>query len=340
MSHSSTLKWALAEARRDLVDLSRRNRLLHAPLSGKRPWCMAINGHPPDELFENLYRKERFGGYAFTARETDSSDRQNSNALTLHTDAPQPPIRKRRSRLQTRLAPDKLQSRLVKIFREERTLEEEQGINTLYLALGFLKWFESDETEATFAPLVLLPVTMVRVGGEDGYLLRGRDDEIVENISLREKLRADFGIQLPEFSYDDQWKPSDYFGSVARKIKRQQRWNVDPDAVGLGFFTFSKFMMWRDLDTAAWPDNSPLDHPLINLLLGANEAFETLPPLVPYGESVDQHIDLSRCVHVVNADSSQTIVVEEARGGHNLVVQGPPGTGKSQTSTHIISSPA
>src|SRR5262249_2068548 len=37
-----------------------------------------------------------------------------------------------------------------------------------------------------------------------------------------------------------------------------------------------------------------------------------------------------------DADSSQAVVIEEARSGRNLVVQGPPGTGKSQTITNII----
>jgi hypothetical protein len=90
-------------------------------------------------------------------------------------------------RLQTRLAADKLEKRLTKIFREERTLAEEQGISTLFLALGFLKWFDSEQSEESFAPLVLVPVTMDRTAGGDGYLLRGRDDEIVPNISLRVK---------------------------------------------------------------------------------------------------------------------------------------------------------
>jgi hypothetical protein len=67
VSSHRQLKWALDQARRDFVDLSRRNRLLHAPLSGKRPWCMAIVGHSPDELFDKLYRQENFRGYGFSA---------------------------------------------------------------------------------------------------------------------------------------------------------------------------------------------------------------------------------------------------------------------------------
>jgi len=74
------------------------------------------------------------------------------------------------------------------------------------------------------------------------------------------------------------------------------------------------------------------------MLLGQGTEFETFPPLVPDDEPIDHRIDISKCTHVVDADSSQAIVIEEARGGRNLVVQGPPGTGKSQTITNVIAS--
>src|SRR6516162_3701722 len=90
--HRHLLKWARDQARRDLVDLSRRNRLLHAPLGGKRPWCMAIVGHSPDELFDKLHRQENFRGYAFSARDGDDSDEEptQSSALALQSNTPQP----------------------------------------------------------------------------------------------------------------------------------------------------------------------------------------------------------------------------------------------------------
>ena len=337
MTDPNWLLRALDQARRDLIDLTRRNRLLHAPLEGKRPWCMAIIDHDANELFEKLYRQENFRGYAFKGRREESDDQQSLAVRpTTQVNSSQEAGSTRRPRLQTRLEHDKLQKRLAKIFREERTLEEEQGLSTLYLALGFLKWFDSDQAEASFAPLLLLPVTMVRVGGADGYLLRGRDDEIDLNISLREKLRTNFDINLPDIPEDETWKPSTYFDAVAREIKRQERWHVDREAIGLGFFTFSKFLMWRDLHPESWPDNALLGHSLLNILLGQGSEFESFPPMVSDDEPIDQRIDLSKCTHVVNADSSQAIVIEEARSGRNLVVQGPPGTGKSQTITNAI----
>jgi hypothetical protein len=75
------LRQALDEARRELVDPSRRNRLLHAPLTGKRPWCMAIVGHDADELFDMLHRQENFRGYAFQGCDEEEADQERQRGL-------------------------------------------------------------------------------------------------------------------------------------------------------------------------------------------------------------------------------------------------------------------
>src|SRR5579864_3549270 len=189
----------------------------------------------------------------------------------------------------------------------------------------------------SWAPLILLPVSIERRQGREQFVLRGRDDDLVVNESFREKLRLISQVQLPDFPEGDDWGPSAYFDGVATAISGEPRWEVDRASCGLGFFTFSKFLMWRDLTASVWPNPKQLlAHPLISTLLGHGQSFKSSPPLVADDEPIDQKIDTAAAVHVLDADSSQAIAVEEIRAGRNLVIQGPPGTGKSQTIANVI----
>jgi very-short-patch-repair endonuclease len=325
------VKGALFDARRELIDLTRKNRLLHSPLSGKRPHCLEIINIDPDFIFGALTRSAKKFGFI---PGTDA-------------DVKLPPQRERPSaqttqRLQTKLAPEALERRLLKFYREARTFEEEQGVNILFLAIGFLNWFEDARSEERCsAPLLLVPVFLERLQGSDSFVLKGRDDDLVVNVSLAEKLRGSFGIALPEFPEGDEWTPNAYFDSIATAVARESRWEVDRNAAGLGFFTFSRFLMWRDLDAATWPDAKKLlEHVLLGRLLGGSRQEAPEAPLVSEEEAIDRHVNLADTIHVLDADSSQTLCIEEARRGRNLVIQGPPGTGKSQTIANIIAAAA
>ncbi|MEL7088871.1 MAG: AAA domain-containing protein, partial [Planctomycetota bacterium] len=67
-----------------------------------------------------------------------------------------------------------------------------------------------------------------------------------------------------------------------------------------------------------------------------DEGFPDEPAVVPDGVSLDTVISPEQMIHVVPADTSQSIAVEAVRRGRSLVVQGPPGTGKSQTIANLI----
>jgi Mrp family chromosome partitioning ATPase len=107
----------------------------------------------------------------------------------------------------------------------------------------------------------------------------------------------------------------------------------------LGFFSFSKFLMYRDLDPENWPAQASIaDHSLITAIL--RDGFPENAPLVPDDAAIDDAIPPLQSHHVVDADSSQTVVIAEAAAGRTMVVKGPPGTGKSQTITNIIAAAA
>ena len=159
------------------------------------------------------------------------------------------------------------------------------------------------------------------------------------NVSLQAWLKEQFGVQLPNIPESDDWKLSEYATSVQEAIGNRAGWAVRPNEIVLGFFSFAKFLLWRDLDPDNWPTaGALLDNPLLKTILLRDDASAPLEdtPLVGPDERVDEVFSPAELVHVMDADSSQAIAIQEALSGKNLVIQGPPGTGKSQTITNII----
>ena len=66
------------------------------------------------------------------------------------------------------------------------------------------------------------------------------------------------------------------------------------------------------------------------------QGVASAPPLLSEDAKLDAHLQPADLIQVVDADSSQTRVIESVRAGRNLIVHGPPGTGKSQTITNMI----
>ena len=237
--------------------------------------------------------------------------------------------------LQTAFSPEGLQKRLLKLFRDSKSSEDEQGVNILYLAVGFLTWFEQENSDVPCeSPLILMPVSLIRDNARSAFRLIFRDDDIVENLPLKERLREDFGIEIPSLSEDRDILPTEYFDAVSAATESERRWKIDTNCVMLGFFSFSKFLMFRDLIPENWPAGEIVEHPLIQALL--EDGFPTAEPLFEEDCHLDEIFSPADLMHVVDADASQTLVIETVKRDRNLVVQGPPGTGKSQTITNMI----
>ena len=79
--------------------------------------------------------------------------------------------------------------------------------------------------------------------------MRGRDDDMMSKCCrLAENFRL-FGVELPSCQMADGELPSAYFDEVSTSISSgKKRWTVRESILGLGFFTFSKFLMWRNFD--------------------------------------------------------------------------------------------
>ena len=256
-------------------------------------------------------------------------DEVEDAVLERHTD----------SKLQTELTPDALHKKLLSLFRETRRIEEEQGINVLYLALGFLRYFDSESSDRAFyGPLILVPVDLERGGVRSQFSLVSRDDDIEPNQSLTSLLKNDFEFLLPQLGEEGKETPQSYCERVTEAIATKARWTVQVNRMVLGFFSFGKFRMLRDLELQE--TGSEVGNQLVErLLLGSPEQSDgsAQTSIHAITESLDKKYSKVKDLgHILDADTSQTQVITAVKDGRNLVVQGPPGTGKSQTIANII----
>ncbi|MCE5213336.1 MAG: DUF3320 domain-containing protein [Methanobacterium sp.] len=236
--------------------------------------------------------------------------------------------------LTTNLTGSELQRRLFYINQRARSVMEEQGYNILYLALGFLKWKEENGTpDFREAPLILIPVELERRKVKGSFKLRWTGEDIIPNISLQSKL-IEQGIEIPDFEMPrTKDGVTEYLEKVKTSISLEKTWEI-VDKIYLGFFSFTKFVMYKDLEPSSWPEDMPLEeNPLIKAIFDPTD--EELDPGFQENQ-VDQKLSSNDVYHVMDADSSQIAVIEDVKCGRDLVVEGPPGTGKSQTIVNLI----
>lgn len=334
----------LEKARLQLLDTSTRNRLLSIPQHGR-----AKVVHVVDERSDEVYRLLCQGGKSFTFLESDENEAQDeipdqSSGPQLsqpeeideeETDDRGIAARHSDTRLQTKMGSEALQKRLLALHYDARTAIEETGVNTLFLALGQLRWRDSNTSDIDrFAPLLFVPVRLERKGAKSKFKLSAFEAEANENLSLITKLKS-MGVIAPTWVPDDDSTLDDYFSAFTEAVAEQKDWEVLPNQIIMGMFSFAKFLMHRDLDPETWPEDSPLHtHRLVANLMG--DGFPTPDSTIDPEANLDQLIPADRLSYVIDADSSQSIAVEEVRRDQNIIIQGPPGTGKSQTITNLI----
>ncbi|MGL5845821.1 MAG: DUF4011 domain-containing anti-phage protein Hhe [Aeromonas veronii] len=251
------------------------------------------------------------------------------------------------NRIQVLLYPNELEACLRAIYGKAQTALEESGANILYLALGFLEWYESDSSEkARYAPLFTIPVRCERgkLDPKDGlykFQLHYTGEDILPNLSLKEKLQADFGLALPLFNEDA--TPESYLAAVKKVVEQHKpKWSVKRYG-SLSLLNFGKMMMYLDLDPARWPQDKRniLSHDVIRRFFTSQDAADNSSGSTGgFGQHeycIDSYPDIHDKIPLIDdADSSQHSALIDAIHGHNLVIEGPPGSGKSQTITNLI----
>lgn len=231
-----------------------------------------------------------------------------------------------------------LEKRLIEVYRASRTALEEGGANTLFLAIGFLEWKESERSKRTFkAPLLLIPVQITRETAKTGYRLFIYDDEPRFNSTLLQLLRQDFELDITGLNplpTDDSGVDVNQILHIVRKaIVNIPGWEVKAEAA-IGQFSFSKYLMWLDLSSRM---DQLKNQAVVNHLIESPREPFIKQDEFPQPAQLDQDYKPEQLFTPLSSDSSQLAAVMSAALGRTFVLSGPPGTGKSQTITNMIS---
>ena len=320
----------LAAARQELLDLGLRNPLLNfRPLKSRG---LTIIAEQPAQLFDLLVRQGK--PMSFLPLAEAATQDTPADWLPQPDDPTLPPDRHTDEYLQTPYSSPHLQERLLNTELAARTVIDEQGVNILYLALGLLHWRElANDPTIRLAPLILIPVELTREDATSPFRLHYTGADLSENLSLRFKLQVDNELTLPPFPENDRLDVKGYLMSVAAAMPAH--FSLDPEAIHLGFFSFTRLTLYHDLDQQHWSESQkPDQHPFLQTILGEPGL---IPSLTHHAPRNTQHPSDPPLRHtVLDSDSSQAQAIEAVSQGQNLIIQGPPGTGKSQTITNLI----
>ena len=205
--------------KRSLLDLSKRNRLLNL-----RPSESAISIFCPDPalLEDKLADGKRISLITPPVRKNANGE---PDATLYHlrtgddfaTKFAQEALQ--RNEVVANLEQKALEKGMIELYRKAKADFEEGGSNTLFLALGMLRWSTPGDTKHSYrAPLILLPVKLIRSSAASKPNLMRHEDDPVFNYTLLQMLRQDFGIDLSVFA---EALPQDDHG-----INVKQAWDI------------------------------------------------------------------------------------------------------------------
>ena len=224
----------------------------------------------------------------------------------------------------------------LKFFEKERKKSfEETGSNVLYLALGFIQYFETSKTQIpSYAPIILVPIDLIR-NSKDNYSISGREEPPFLNISILEFFHQEFGVNcddlLTQIDFEDENLDVDtILNTVSEKVKKFGRTSIIRTAA-INIFNFSKAVMWSDVK---FRKGELSKNKVIKSIIDGRYVCEDDDQI---GKEFDDDNNNPEDLAIpLPADSSQIIAIQDCAKGKSFILQGPPGTGKSQTITNMI----
>lgn len=324
---------------RKLLDLSLRNRLLNFKLNKQSvPILCPDASLLEDRLASGAKLRITSLPEQNPLGERDIELHRRQTTQDLDTEFARQSLQ--RDEISCPISSSDLQGRLTTLYRNVRNDLAEGGSNTLFLAIGFLKWRQNAEDQRVFrAPLLLVPVKLNRSSAVSPYYLLHHEDDVRFNATLIQLLKKDFGCDISMFEAE---LPTDASGVDVPKVLERMRKAVRDipgfevvDESALASFSFAKYLMWKDLVDRV--DQLEKNRVVRHLIHNPDKPFGVNGSGgIPKPNQIDVKYEPKDIYHPLPGDSTQLAAVMAASEGHDFVLVGPPGTGKSQTIANII----
>ena len=319
---------------RNLLDLTLRNSLINFKMNKS---AVQLLVYDIASLEDELASSNKFTIIAKPENLNTSKSNEifyKANSIKLHfknlVDADF-----KENRVRSFLTDYMLKKHLKDLYRKAKTALEENGSNSLFLAIGFLSWNDQKSINTNYiAPILLLPLSIERKTASSNIQIELSEDEPQLNITLVEYLNQKFNIDLRHLIN----LPKDDKGvdikkiivTIRHAIMDKKGWDVEEIAV-ISNFSFKKFVMWNDLQLRK---NEIISNPNVEALISGNyklnrsieniEAKSIENTVKPYDLKLGSLVDSSQLEAIKASEES------------SFVLHGPPGTGKSQTITNMI----
>jgi very-short-patch-repair endonuclease len=218
---------------------------------------------------------------------------------------------------------------------------EERGLRTLFLGWGMATWANSRGPTVPAAPVLLRQAAVNPKGRAEESFELSLPGEWEVNPTLLFVLETDFEVKFDAGDLldllDDEGQgapdPTAVFDRLRKAADTVPGFSITPRVV-LGNFSYAKLPMVIDLEAG------------IDALVGSDLICAIAGHAPSQQAIIDRHPSValddpdrtppSDEFLVLDADASQSYIINAAVGGGDLVVEGPPGTGKSQTIANLI----
>lgn len=295
----------LIEMQKKTIDLSARNNLINFKVS-KNVICVTFPNS--EELINKILDGKKIDFPYINEFDFESSNKIVYSSRVIHTSIDD-------------------SSQMMKTLRllknKQKIIQQEKGINSLFLAVGFMKWCDNTYSNMiNYSPILLIPIKLINEKITDPFSIELESDDVIINPALIMKLKNDFGITIDNV-FDGNYNN---LLNQFEEICKNTNWTIE-DKAYIGIFSFFKINIYEDYKKNI---NNFKSSQILQMLLDGKEENN-------YFEYNFDEMDVQdNPLAIFDADSSQLEAIANANNGLSFILQGPPGTGKSQTISNII----